>query len=165
MNKQFFYGNFENKIDAKGRVSIPANFRDLLAKDAGIEITAENKKVAIPFHLRPSPTPFALEICLQEYFTLWDARIQAVDMLDPMYNQLAASAYAGIVELSIDGDGRIILPKKERNIIQCTNKVMFIGLGRTFMIMEPVKGQKFHEESMLAPATISARPNTSAGGG
>ena len=151
---QFFFGNYENKIDAKGRVSIPAPYRDLLAKDAGIEFGSDSKKVAIPFHLRPSTTANALEICLQEYFTLWDTRIRELDPMDPRAQHVAANAYGGIVELSIDGDGRIILPKKERTLIQCADKVMFLGIGRTFLIMEPENGQQYREEARQAAAGL-----------
>lgn len=159
MFDQFFFGNYENKIDAKGRVSIPAPFRELLAKDAGIDLS-ENKKAPIQFHLRPSTTANALEICLKEYFTRMAARIRELDPMDPRRMKVAANAYGNIVELTIDGDGRIILPKKERTFIQCADRVLFLGTGDTFLIMEPDTASEFAEDARETANELGSMPPT-----
>jgi MraZ protein len=84
---------------------------------------------------------------------------ESIDNLDPFSesrDSFAASILGGSIQLSFDGDGRVVLPEKLVKKIGLSDKVVFIGKGATFEIWEPTKFAKYLEK-----AKISARENRS----
>ncbi|MFT5702906.1 MAG: MraZ protein [Rickettsiales bacterium] len=138
-----FLSTFENRIDKKGRVSVPAQFRASLANQdfAGIIIyesfvndCIEGCDIARIKHLSDS-----------------------IDNLDPFSenrDSFATTILGGAIQLSFDGDGRVVLPEKLIKKIGLKETVVFIGKGSTFEIWEPIKFSKY-----LDKAKTSAKDN------
>ena len=115
-----------NRIDKKGRVSIPASFRAALQKAGGDE-----------FALFRSPADGAIEgFPLQKMADL-SARLDNFDMFDENQNDLATVIFAESIQLSFDSDGRITLPQDLIDYAGLDDQVAFVGLGSKFQIWNP----------------------------
>lgn len=150
-----FIGTFENKVDRKGRVSVPAAFRQVLAPQnyAGI--------VAFPSYRAP-----AIEACGIDFMERLNNSIENVDLFSETHDDLTLSIFAAAQQLPFDVDGRIILPPEFAEKAGITERAAFVGKGTMFQIWEP-GALKQHLESARDRArerglTISLRPQ---GGG
>ncbi len=128
-----FRGEYTFKVDAKGRVSIPALFRRVI--EAGDPNWTDG--------LRPELVIVYGDDSRQhlEVYT-----INAIDALDDKIAQLPRSPLKRRLERMISGqshqteidpDGRLVLPQKLREKIGLTKEAFFIASGDTFQIWEP----------------------------
>jgi MraZ protein len=127
-----FSGNFSNKLDAKGRVSIPADFRSVLAPPGS--------KARIV--LRPSPLHPCLEGCTEAHFQALTDRLDTMDPFSAEYDDLATELHGQTIKLDLDDDGRTVLPLSLIAEYGFSGTVKFIGLGRTFQIWEQAAGDQ-----------------------
>ncbi len=121
-----FIGTFENRVDKKGRVSVPASFRQILAASAFQGIVA--------FRYR---APNAVEACGLEFMERLDQGISEFDLFSDEHDDLAFSLFADSHQLPFDGEGRVILPPALAEITGITHRAAFVGKGQTFQIWEP----------------------------
>ena len=133
-----FLGTHLNRLDAKGRVSIPASFRAVLRPDAdgGPSLV-----------LRPSHTHRCIEGWPAAAFRALAAPLDDLDVFSQEHDDMAATIYADACPTDPDREGRIVLPA---NLVQhagLSESVSFMGAGRIFQIWEPQAGERFREES------------------
>jgi len=121
-----FVSTYTNRVDAKGRVSVPAPFRNILAKEACEGVFCY-----------PALDEEALDAggsrLIETIHTL-------LDNLDPYSDERdhLATALFGVSEmLRLDADGRVILSEQLKNHAGITDSVTFVGLGDKFQIWEP----------------------------
>jgi MraZ protein len=144
-----FVGTHENKVDQKGRVSVPAAFRTALAGQ--------------PFQgivVFPSLRADAIEGCGWDFMEQLDARVQDVALFSPAHNDLAATIFGVSHQLAFDSTGRIQLPEVLRVKAGITDKAAFFGMGKLFQIWEPSKLavhldgalQRAREQGLTLPA-------------
>lgn len=115
-----------NRVDAKGRVSLPARFRQVLAgqgSDHVILIRGDGIEALEGF----GP---ALR---QEI----DRRLAPLDYFSEDYDALAAKFFADSVELPWDSEGRIKIPDHFASHARLGEQIAFVGFGRKFQIWEP----------------------------
>lgn len=121
-----FLSHFTNRLDAKGRVSIPAPFRAILARDGFQGLLAH-----------ASLDVRALDCGGNALL----ARIDGVlDTLPPYSEEqdTFSTALLGASEiLKIDSEGRVILTEPLRTFAGISTEVSFVGLGHKFQIWEP----------------------------
>lgn len=122
-----FMGTHENRLDAKGRVSIPAPFRNLLKNGDGIAELV----------LRPSHEHPCLEGWRPASFAALSAPLDKLDMFSEEYENLSYSLFARSCQLESDKEGRVVVPDQLKKFAGLTGGVTFIGLGRIFEIWEP----------------------------
>lgn len=129
-----------NKVDRKGRVSIPAAFRNDLAKqDAhdGNDSSEQGRRIQVAVYPTADGTP-AVECCGIDRLKELNARISQVS--NP-FSEKGASArtafFADVETVLLDGDGRISLTDKMIERTRITDRAKFVGLGETFQIWEP----------------------------
>ncbi len=124
-----FLSTFVNKVDRKGRVSVPATFRAALAGQsfAGI-IAFRSFKTA------------AIEGSGIDRIEEMSVRLDALDQFSEE-NESLASIFADAQQLAFDGEGRIVLPQALAEHAGITVSAAFVGLGRTFQIWEPAAHQ------------------------
>jgi MraZ protein len=121
-----FLSTFTNKIDKKGRLSVPASFRAALAKEEF------QGAVAYPSFVNP-----CIEACGMERM---ERIYESIDGMDPYSEErdaFAASILGSSVQLPFDGDGRIVLPDSLMLQANLDDKAVFVGKGKTFEIWEP----------------------------
>ncbi len=130
-----FLGTFVNKVDKKGRVSVPATFRARLAAQSFPGVVAY-----------PSFTGPAIEGCGMDHM---ESLMQGTDRLDVFseeQDEMTTLIFAGVRELPWDGDGRIVLPEEFIAHAGLAGAAAFVGKGRTFQIWEPERQRAHMEE-------------------
>jgi len=127
-----FLSTYTNKVDKKGRVSVPANFRAALQKEE--------------FHGVVVYGSFVNE-CIESCGMARMARLsESIDSLDPYSEErdaFAATILGGSSQLPFDGEGRVILPEALMQETGITDKAVFVGKGATFEIWSPVAFEKY----------------------
>lgn len=131
-----FIGQHENKIDKKGRVSVPAPYRPLLSSDSYTGMVAFR-----------SLKDECIEGCTSERIEQLAERLEDFGMYDEEGDDLTLATLADAQQLSFDPEGRILLPAMLREHAGLTDKALFVGRGKTFQIWEPTR---FHSRYQLA---------------
>ncbi len=121
-----FASHFTNRLDAKGRVSIPAPFRAVLAKD-GFE----------GLYVYPSLDAEALD-CGGHALR---REIEGLLESQPAFSEerhLFSTALNGASEiLKVDPEGRVILTERLKDFAGVGAEITFVGQGHLFQIWEP----------------------------
>ncbi len=120
-----FLSSYTNKVDKKGRVSVPAQFRSVLEKEPfqGIVVYA-------------SFINEALEACS---LSRMEKLSTSIDLLDPYSEErdaFAATILGGSSQLPFDTEGRVIIPQSLIEQFAIEDKVVFVGKGSSFEIWE-----------------------------
>jgi MraZ protein len=129
-----FLSTFVNKVDRKGRVSVPASFRTALN---GLSFPG-----VVVFRSFKLPALDGSGIDRMEEMS---ARIDALDEFSEDRDALSA-IFADAQQLAFDGEGRIVLPPALAEHAGITENAAFVGLGRTFQIWEPQRFERHQEE-------------------
>ena len=131
-----FLSTFENKLDKKGRVSVPSSFRSYLSN------LGYNGIVCYP-----SFNHSCIEAWPQDRV---ERILNAIDNLNPFEEKkdfFATSILAESTNLQFDGEGRILLSSKLLKHAKIRTRMLFVGQGRTFQIWEPINFEKFKENA------------------
>ena len=134
-----FLGTHQNRLDAKGRVSIPAPFRAALR--------AMSPEAAPPLVLRPSHKHACIEGWPASVFATLARPLDRLDMFGEDHDDLAATLYADACPVESDKEGRIVLPDVLVHYASLSDTVIFMGLGRTFQIWEPQAAERRRVEA------------------
>ena len=121
-----FRGTVTNKVDAKGRVSVPAKFRALLE--------AENLSSIVCY---PALRGDVIEAGGRRLMQQIDFMLSRLEPFSPEWEALSHTLVGASVELAFDSDGRIVLPESLRALAGITTAVSFVGLGTRFQLWQP----------------------------
>jgi MraZ protein len=136
-----FVSNYTLRLDAKGRVSIPAPFRAVLARD-GFE----------GLYCYPTLGRPALDAGGHALLAEIEALIARFSPYSDEREQFEAALYGTSETLKIDGEGRVVLTDSLKSHAGISDAVAFVGLGRKFQIWEPGRFR-----AQLAEATEKVR--------
>jgi MraZ protein len=123
---ELFLSTFVNRVDRKGRVSVPATFRSTLATHRH-----PNQVVLIPSFKYP-----AIDGTGSDHLTEMMEGLNTLDQYSDRRDDLAL-VFADSTSLQIDGEGRIVLPGDMKEHAQIDDAVAFVGLGTMFQLWEP----------------------------
>jgi len=120
-----FVGKFLNKIDKKGRVSVPALWRPKLFGKEFSGIVVQN-----------ADNYSAIDGYSQKYLERYQ---DWLDSKDPLLetNEFEATLIFGSSMLPFDQEGRVLLPDHLRKASSLNIEALFVGMGRKFRIWEP----------------------------
>lgn len=138
-----FLSTHVNKIDKKGRVSVPASFR--------AELSEESYKGVVLFR---SNTHQCLEGFAWSYMQEIGKRLDNFDLFSAEQDDLATSIFGTAVQLPMDGDGRIILPADLIDFGGLEDKASFVGMGAKFQIWSP---ENFDERREIARQAVQTK--------
>ena len=127
-----FLSSYENKIDKKGRVSVPATFRSHL-----------NSMGYNGFISYPSFNHNALEACSQDRIEKLSNAIDSLNPFEEKRDYFANSILSESENLQFDTEGRVSLSNKLLNHAKIKHSILFVGQGKTFQIWEPTSFEKF----------------------
>lgn len=127
-----FLSTYVNKVDRKGRVSVPANFRAALQKEDFQGIVAYGSFVNE-----------CIEACGMQRMARLSESIDSLDPYSEERDAFAAAILGGSFQLPFDGEGRVILPETLLQEIGITEQAVFVGKGATFEIWTPEKFDKY----------------------
>lgn len=136
-----FLGTHQNRLDAKGRVSVPASFRTALREAEDETVTV----FLIPSHKFP-----CVEAWSKRKFAAMAARLDSMDPLTDEYDDMSATIYADATEVDADKEGRILLPDNLIGHAKLSDQVAFMGMGDKFQIWEPGAAIRRREEARTA---------------
>lgn len=132
----FFTGEYDCKLDAKGRLALPAKVKAALP-------SASNELV-----LRRG-----FESCLVLYSMLEYKKIinhvRSLNEFDEKYRRFQRSFFRGNVDLELDGSGRINIPKRLMEFASLEKEVVVVGLGNRVEIWNP----DLYEENLITDAS------------
>ncbi len=134
-----FLGTHQNRLDAKGRVSVPAPFRTALR--------ARGEAGGTQLVLRPSHQHPCVEAWPAAEFTALATPLNRLDLFSEAHDDLAAALYADAFPVEADKEGRILLPDTLVAHAGLTDAVVFMGLGRIFQIWEPAAAERRRAEA------------------
>src|SRR5262245_44000195 len=119
---QMFLGQFQHNLDEKGRLMIPARYRELLA--AGAFITQGFDK--------------CLMVMTDVYFGQVYDRINAMNLADPTARLLRRLILSNAYPIEVDKVGRILLPQNVRQVLALNGEAIVAGQGDYFEVWNPV---------------------------
>jgi MraZ protein len=129
------------RLDAKGRVSVPASFRAALERD-GFD----------GLYCYPALDRPALDAGGNALLAEIEALIAGFSPYSDQREQFSLALYGTSETLKLDGEGRVVLTETLKAHAEITDSVTFVGLGHKFQIWEP---GRFRAE--LAEATEKVR--------
>lgn len=132
-----FIGTHQNKLDAKGRVSVPAQFRSVLKKMSHAGAGA----AVATMYLRPSHQNPCIEGWSELGFEALSAPVAAdYNLFSQEHEDIVLALFGEACAMETDKEGRIMLPASLLDHASVTENVMFIGTRNTFQIWEPEAG-------------------------
>lgn len=121
-----FLSTYHNRIDKKGRLSIPAQFRAALAAQEFPGIIAY-----------PSPLHACVEACGMQRIMKINQRIEKLDSYSEERDAFATMLFGQSVQLAFDPEGRVTLPESLIKGAKLSEQVTIVGKGEIFEIWEP----------------------------
>ena len=132
-----FLSTFENKLDKKGRVSVPASYR------AHLSSLGYNGIICFPSFNNQS-----IEAWSQDRIEKISNTIDSLNPFDEKKDYFATSILSESINLQFDGEGRILITQKLLKHAKIKNRMLFVGQGKTFQIWEPTAFEKFRVSAM-----------------
>ena len=123
---ELFVSTFRNRIDKKGRVSLPSIFRNALPKEHKHEIILSKS-------LRSKAIEGLSVIRVKEIAS----RINNLDFFSDEHDDFTTSIFSEMLPTNLDKEGRFLLPEKLKDFANIKEEVVFIGKGYFFQIVNP----------------------------
>ncbi|UCM86130.1 MAG: division/cell wall cluster transcriptional repressor MraZ [Rickettsia endosymbiont of Culicoides impunctatus] len=138
-----FLSKYINNLDKKGRVSVPASYR--------VALSSQSFNGVIVY---PSFRNKCIEACSLKRLEELSQMIQTLDPYSEERDAFETIILGGAIQLTFDGEGRVILPKSLIEHSDISEQVCFVGKGLVFEIWQP---QNF--ETYLSSARQIAQNN------
>lgn len=142
-----FSGSYANKVDRKGRVSVPAPFRAVLNGQGLHGIAA-------------FPTPngnHSLDCCGLDWLDQLSERFASANLYQPDFEMAALVTLGAAQPLPFDNEGRVLVPPGLLAHAGITDQVAFVGLGRRFQMWAPATLElAMREARARAPGILAA---------
>ncbi len=133
-----FLSHFTHRFDAKGRISIPAPFRQVLAKD-GFEGVYAYPSLDVP----------ALVWGGHRLLAEIDSLLATMPAFSPASDALATALMGTSEILRMDADGRVSLDERLKASLDLREEAAFVGLGHKFQVWEPSRFAAYLEEARI----------------
>jgi MraZ protein len=147
MGKSFlFLDTIINKVDTKGRVSLPADYREIV-KELSTDIVCY-RSLSAP----------CIEGCTEDLLSRLASEIEtSLDFFSQTQDDLTNLIFGDAHKFSFDSTGRIVLTEKLLKHAQITDTAVFVGKGRKFQIWSEENWIK--EEARIREKVKNSRPN------
>ncbi len=131
-----FFDTFINRVDRKGRVSVPASYRANLAGQTFHGL------IALPSLKLP-----AVHCAGMDFMETLITETQKAELFSDEHHRLTMALFGDARQLAFDGEGRILLPPGLANHAGITDTAAFVGRGRSFEIWEPRALERYKDEA------------------
>ncbi|PRY25990.1 MraZ protein [Aliiruegeria haliotis] len=146
---QWFSGEEVYKIDTKGRVSIPADFRAVLV-DGDLD-GADPRTPSLMIHYGPAAKDRRLECYTMQAFKEVTDKLKKMPRGSPRRRALEGYFHGQSQRMTVDETGRLVLPQKLREMIGLEREVCFVAAADTFNIWKP---EDYEQEKATRQAEI-----------
>ena len=141
-----FMDTIINKVDAKGRVSLPSDYRAIV-KELSTEIVCYR-----------SLTSPCIEGCLEDLLDKLATDMEnSLDFFSQTQDDLTNLIFGDAKRFAFDSTGRIVLTEKLLKHAQITDTAVFVGKGRKFQVWNPENWEK--EEARIRAEVLKNRPS------
>ncbi len=132
-----FLSSYENRLDTKGRISVPASFRSSISSDdfAGVVLFR-------------SFTHNCIEGLTMSRMEKLAAATDKMGVFDDALDDLSAMLFADARPLAFDVTGRIVIPAELLKHAGITDTAIFVGRGNSFQIWAPDAFRAVQEQSL-----------------
>jgi len=113
-----FRGQHEHAIDAKGRTSVPARFRDLLASQ-------RQERLVLTHGVDPCVVAYPMS-----EWVAFEERLARLPQFDRSVATIRRLYVSGAVEIELDKLGRLVIPKELRDVAALERDVLWAGMGK-----------------------------------
>lgn len=124
-----FLGRYEHTIDEKGRMTIPAKFRDELGESPVVTQGFDHNLMVLP----------------QSSFDKMYSHFEQMSMTDPVARQLRRYLLSNAAQVEVDRAGRMLLPTYLRSLANLDGDAVLVGVGEYFEIWSPEHWAKQNE--------------------
>lgn len=114
-----FRGQFVHTIDAKGRISLPARFREAVPRDGDARLV-----------LTPAPSDPCLHLYPLEHWVEFERKIAELPRFDPHIVRFRRMYVSAALECELDGAGRLLVSPDYRDRARLSKEVLLAGMGR-----------------------------------
>ena len=137
MDSEGYFGESAISLDAKGRLAIPARYREQIATEAA-------DRLVLTYNAFDNDS---LWLYPREEWQRVRDEVMELSSFDPRHRALQRRLVGSAAEVEPDGSGRILLPITLRQVAGLEKKVVLLGMGSRFEIWnENVLNQKRLEE-------------------
>lgn len=117
-----FLGQYQHTLDRKGRLTIPARFREILDEEAAYIMQGfDNNLMVLPAAV----------------FESMSRRANAMSLTDPSARLLKRLIFSTADRVEVDRVGRILLPQFLRQVSNLDSDAVIVGVGDYFEIWSP----------------------------
>lgn len=116
-----FWGEFAHQLDKKGRLIIPARYRRQLSKGSILTRGIDRNLVIYP----------------QEAWRTVSEQLNQLPITDPTARALRRLLFSGAVELSLDRQGRVLIPAYLRDYASLDGEVLVVGMETYVELWQP----------------------------
>jgi len=128
--EHMFLGQYTHSLDSKGRLIVPARFRDEI--DSSVYLTQ-----GFDQNLRMLP---------EQTFESIYQRVTSMSTTDPVARQLRRLIFSSAQKVDLDSNGRILIPNYLRDVASLGSEAIIIGVGESIEIWSP---QAWEQQNLL----------------
>jgi MraZ protein len=139
--KLLFYGEYQHSVDQKGRVIIPAKFRDGLGEKFILTKGLDN----------------CLFVYSEEEWINLEAKIKSLPFTNKDVRAFARFFFAGATECELDKQGRILIPQNLRDHAKLDKDIYLIGVSTRVEIWDKAKWEEYCSEDNISPDEIAEK--------
>ncbi len=121
----FFTSEYESKLDAKGRLVLPARIKSQLPEGDSQELV-----------IRRGFEPCLIIYPMVEFKKVF-SKISGLNEFNEEYRKLQRNFLSGVVTVELDGNGRFLIPKNMLTYAQIDKQAMLVGTGNKVEIWNP----------------------------
>ena len=141
-----FLSSYENRLDTKGRISVPASFRASVVSEKFVGVV-----------LYRSFTHNCIEGLSMSRMEQLASATDKMGVFDSNLDDLSALLFADARPLAFDVTGRIVIPEDLLRHAGIKDSALFVGRGNSFQIWNPDEFKKVQDNSLNNLRT--SRPN------
>ena len=143
-----FRGQYEHTMDGKGRVSLPARYREVLAD---LDASGEGSdRVILTRTFQKCLVLYPLDKWLN-----FEEKVRGLPQFDPNVQQLKRVYIAGAVECSLDSHGRLLIPQAMREFAQLERESVWVGQLDTAELWSKRRWDSVVEEALQDPKGLA----------
>ena len=117
-----FFGQYRHNVDEKGRLIVPARFRDVLAAAGAYVMEGFDRN---------------LMVMTTSTFERITDKVAQTNLLDPKARKLSRKIFSNAYAVDVDRAGRILLPLNLRPLADLETEVIVVGVGDYFELWSP----------------------------
>ena len=127
----FFTSEYESKLDAKGRMVLPARIKTQLPEGESQELV-----------IRRGFEPCLIVYPMVEFKKVF-SKISGLNEFNEEYRKLQRNFLSGVVTVELDGNGRFLIPKNMLTYAQIDKEAILVGTGSKVEIWNPTTYEKY----------------------